>query len=285
MSKLDKFVVLTSMNYRIYLTCGKDMIQSFIDMWDDDIELMITCTEEETEVIDHIQNDFSDHINHRIYTFVNDSVDCKEFIKRNKDRPDQQNPKELDKGAVRFAPKSYSICQWGQYLSGSYFSERIEDGLADQVMIWLDADVVTYNPVTVEVLQTLMKPKHMVSFLGRENNYPECGFVMYNLTHPNMNQFFREWKNLYDTDTIFQLPEWHDSYVFMVVLNEFIRVVPDLKVNNLSPWGKNYDHVFINSKLGKYMDHMKGNRKNDGSSKLSDLDEHASDEIKERLGA
>ena len=47
----------------------------------------------------------------------------------------------------------------------------------------------------------------------------------------------------------------------------------DLKIENtnLTPWGKNYDHVFINSILGEYMDHMKGDRKNIGKSKKSDL--------------
>jgi hypothetical protein len=40
---------------------------------------------------------------------------------------------------------------------------------------------------------------------------------------------------------------------------------------NLTPWGKDYDHVFINSVLGEYMDHMKGPRKDTGSSNKSDL--------------
>ena len=47
----------------------------------------------------------------------------------------------------------------------------------------------------------------------------------------------------------------------------------DLKIENinLTPWGKNYDHVFINSILGEYMDHMKGDRKNIGKSMRSDI--------------
>ena len=40
---------------------------------------------------------------------------------------------------------------------------------------------------------------------------------------------------------------------------------------NLTPSGKDYDHVFINSELGKYIDRMKGPRKNEGKSRSTDI--------------
>ena len=39
----------------------------------------------------------------------------------------------------------------------------------------------------------------------------------------------------------------------------------------MTPSGKDYDHVFINSELGKYIDHMKGPRKNEGKSRSTDI--------------
>ena len=44
-----------------------------------------------------------------------------------------------------------------------------------------------------------------------------------------------------------------------------------MKTHNLTPEGKNYDHVFINSPLGTVMDHLKGPRKETGKSNSSDL--------------
>ena len=78
------------------------------------------------------------------------------------------------------------------------------------------------------------------------------------------------WRELYEKDTVFNLPQWHDSYVF-----DCIRTTLEGQTNkkniSLSPWGKDYDHVFVNSVLGDYMDHMKGPRKYKGATPKSDI--------------
>ena len=46
----------------------------------------------------------------------------------------------------------------------------------------------------------------------------------------------------------------------------------NVKVNDIGYWkGVRGHHVFINSELGLYMDHFKGNRKLEGKSKLKDF--------------
>ena len=75
---------------------------------------------------------------------------------------------------------------------------------------------------------------------------------------------------------IFNLIEWHDSFVFGHVLEKF-----KLKDNNFYDYSENIynktaksgggGHPLINSILGNYFDHMKGARKNLGKSKRSDL--------------
>ena len=72
-----------------------------------------------------------------------------------------------------------------------------------------------------------------------------------------------------EADTgIFKMEEWHDSYVFYEVLKKF----PQAGVYNISEGlvvGEG--HPLINSNLGKYMDHLKGGRKDLGKSKKTDL--------------
>jgi hypothetical protein len=76
---------------------------------------------------------------------------------------------------------------------------------------------------------------------------------------------------MYDQDKIFDLPEWHDSYVWDVIRrqyhkqNEFYNLNITLSKPNLA------GHPFINSDLGKFMDHLKGARKTVGRSHANDL--------------
>ena len=118
----------------------------------------------------------------------------------------------------------------------------------------------------------------MLTFLGRERyalkdggKYPECGFVGYNLQHPNTQEFVAEWEKLYITNEVFKLLEWHDSFVFWHLARKFQEKY-NIQVNDIG-YGKNVKghHVFVNSELGLYMDHMKGKRKKLGSSAKADL--------------
>ena len=65
------------------------------------------------------------------------------------------------------------------------------------------------------------------------------------------------------------MKESHDSYVFW-------DIVQDMEKKGEA--GFKYlgsdsasGHIFINSILGGYLDHLKGDRKSDGKSRLSDL--------------
>lgn len=75
---------------------------------------------------------------------------------------------------------------------------------------------------------------------------------------------------MYCDDQLFKLDEWHDAYVFGKCI-ERIKYVNKHEFFDLTPEGKGYDHVFINSVLGNYIDHMKGPRKDIGHSKIEDF--------------
>jgi len=73
---------------------------------------------------------------------------------------------------------------------------------------------------------------------------------------------------MYKNDTIFNEMEWHDSYLFWQCVK---KIAPNDSVDIGKGAGVKGHHVFINSVLGSYIDHMKGKRKIKGKSSKSDL--------------
>ena len=159
--------------------------------------------------------------------------------------------------AVRFAHKSYCV------------SHATLNSSTD-LIVWLDADVVTHSPVPYEFIESLHKQDHYTSFLGRQQIYPECGFVIYNTKHPINETFMHDWQELYNKDTLFNLEEYHDSYLFWHLIKKHNLQDKSFNISEGHPHRPGI-HVFINSPLGKYMDHLKGARKKQGKSKASDI--------------
>ena len=174
--------------------------------------------------------------------------------------------------AVRFANKVFCVIN-GVRNSADY-----------DYVVWLDADTNIFRPMPLNFLTELLPQDTMVTYLGRENpslndggKYPECGFVGYNLRHPEIQNFITEWERLYTDDTVFKILEWHDSYVFWHLSKKF-RTEKQILVNDIGKWvGVKGHHVFVNSVLGQYIDHMKGDRKFKGSSSKKDLKTNITD--------
>ena len=162
--------------------------------------------------------------------------------------------------AVRFSNKVFCIIN------------AVKNSSEYDYVVWLDADTFIFKPMPIGFLANLLQPDTMLTYLGRDTIYPECGFVGYNLKHRETQNFINDWKKLYTTGNIFQLDEWHDSAVFWhlvkIYLEERTVIVNDIGYKK----GVEGHHVFINSDLGNYIDHMKGNRKQKGfSSPVKDL--------------
>src|SRR5690606_17035676 len=134
------------------------------------------------------------------------------------------------------------------------------------VLVWMDADIVTHAPVTTAWLDSLFPPPAVVAWLDRERVYPECGFLMFRM--PEARPVIRTIVKAYRGGAIFALPEWHDSYVIQHYVQK--SRVP---VHSLSgPARRYHGHPFVNSPLGAVMDHLKGaSRKRNGRSLPTDL--------------
>ena len=130
-------------------------------------------------------------------------------------------------------------------------------------VIWLDADTKTFASVPEDFLPGMCDPGAMACYLGRREKYhSECGWVAYNRRHPDLRAFMDRWRDLYVTGDLFNLREYHDSFVFDVLRKDF-QAQRGTRFSNISPElpGKGPGHPFIASRLGLYMDHMKGSKR------------------------
>jgi hypothetical protein len=91
------------------------------------------------------------------------------------------------------------------------------------------------------------------------------------MKHKLIQNFVNDWEQLYTSADIFKLLEWHDSYVFWHLTKEY-RQKHSAKVHDIGySKGVKGHHVFVNSELGQYIDHFKGDRKRARSSKGEDI--------------
>jgi len=174
--------------------------------------------------------------------------DLKDFIDRNKGR----SYKNFLQDAVRFSYKVYA-----------YTYDIINDTESDFI-IGIDADSVFYEPIDEEwVKENLYREDCMLTYLGRGTQYSECGFLGFNMKHPETKNFAKEMKKMYDRDRVYSLTEWHDSWVWDHVRMLFEK---NKDVKNFDIGDGKKSHVQARSVLGPIYDHTKGKRKEQGFS-------------------
>ena len=181
-------------------------------------------------------------------------------------RPRDWN-KEFKWDAIRFANKTYAVYD---------ACTRSKDWC-----VWMDADTFIHSNWSHKEFAKLLPNNAWITYVGRgkgSQTWPECGFYGMNLNHPVCHEFIKEFERMYeDADNgIFTLEEWHDSFVFGHILNNMKKDFPsvldysaEMYLREASTGGGG--HPLINTVLGKWMDHMKGARKNAGKSKTSDI--------------
>ena len=136
------------------------------------------------------------------------------------------------------------------------------------VLIWIDADCITHSPVTPAWLERLLRDGDF-AYLRRATKYPECGFMMFRRNARGL-RLIAEIALQYRADRLFELPEWHDSYVIDVVRAKR-EAIGMLRTVSLSGSGERTHHPLINGPLGEKLDHLKGPRKQAGKSYARDL--------------
>lgn len=175
--------------------------------------------------------------------------------------------KEFKWHAIRFANKVYAVFD---------ACNRV-----DNWCVWIDADTVVHSHWDYQSYSALFPSDVWLTYVGRgkgSQTWPECGFYGLDTSSAKARQFIANFKYQYENaeDGIFKLEEWHDSYVFGHCLEKFLRMYPDVLDYSAGIYMKTArtgggGHPLINSVLGTWLDHLKGDRKQIGKSKKQDL--------------
>lgn len=154
-----------------------------------------------------------------------------------------QARRDYRRDAVRFSHKIAAL------------GAAVEDADCD-VLLWIDADIVTHAQVTTEWLDSLFPQSAGLAWLDRMFSYPECGFMMFRL--PEAKGLISKAVAMYRDGGVFKLPEHHDSYVFQHLAN-IMASKGRLKIHSLSGEGRVHTgHPFASSPISTRMDHLKG---------------------------
>lgn len=266
---MRRFAVVSTCHAAGYETYGRVMVSTFLEHWPAEVPLMLYHEGFEPPVsAGRIES----------HDLIETCPDLVAFKARHADNPRAHGrrlpwatlrlgslhlplPVRTRKGrfrwdAVRFAHKTYAI----------FDAARRTDA---DVLIWIDADTRFFAPVTMQELDILAPAGSAASCL-RRRNYSECGFVAYNLRHPETVRLLAEFEAMYTQDLLFAEREFHDSYLFDVVRKR--AQARGAHIHDIADGiGWQTSHVLINSRLGAFMDHMKGDRKGEGASRADDL--------------
>jgi hypothetical protein len=266
-----KYAVVTTFNEQGLIQYGQRMIDTFCQNWPQEVILHIYPEKCNPKIQNH------SHVTLTDLDSVQELTTFKErwrnVPKANGDvsrDPVRSKRKDAGKGfkwhAVRFAHKVYAI----------FDCARTTDA---DILIWMDADTICHSTITMTDIQRMIPSDKDLCFLGRKGKYSECGLYSLNLKSQMTKNFLNEFQRMYDNAEtgIFQLAEWHDSFVFDVVRQKFpflsqldwaanlydLRPAPGMSTGE--------GHPLINSEWGAWLDHLKGGRKSLGKSKRDDL--------------
>jgi hypothetical protein len=139
-------------------------------------------------------------------------------------------------------------------------------------VFWIDADCVTKSHVPERFLDDCLPDDALCCYVGRDGWYfTESGFIGFNADHPLASRFFKNYVHVFIVGTIFaQAPQynekgqlvaggWHDCIAFDCIRHlmgngpEFVNLAKDVRRGHM--------HPFQVTAPGKYMQHLKGNRK------------------------
>jgi len=249
-----KYSVVTTFNASGYKQYGSRMIDTFLATWPQDVQLLVYA--EDVAVTQQASN-------LKIVNLTQASPELVEFkrvwgnVPKANGHPFPGAERKAFKWqAVRFSHKVYAIFHAARYCETEW-------------LIWMDADMVCHSKINSLQLDRFFPDAVDLCYAGRSNKFTECGLYGMHLTSPVARQFLTEFQRMYDDaeNGIFTLKEWHDSFVFDAVRKKFAMRELNWSQGLIDGEG----HPIINSDWGGYIDHLKGDRKDKGRSRKTDL--------------
>lgn len=260
---------ISTMNKKLYEDYGKRFIKEFIEFSSPDIKLFIIFEGNIPEELINIKNNFFvvPFLSQKHQLFIKyfgrlyeaNGLKIREFNENGQKKINISNDYRFN--SIKFSFKPFSI-----YQSLDYIPEDLD------YLIWIDADLrCKKNFNSNSFIKFLPENNFLMSYLGRKKPwYSECGFLAFNLNHIKFKKYINRVINIYTSGEIFSLEQWHDSWIWDHVRNEF-EDNEAVEFKNISGRGYELDHPFINCGLEEFFDHLKGpDRKKVGSSNDSD---------------
>jgi hypothetical protein len=270
MNNTRKFAVVTTFNQSGLTQYGQRMIDSFLSTWPADVDLLVYAENCQPVVLDTARVKVTELTTVAPLMafkkrwagvpYANGDISRDPIRSRRKDAN-----KNFKWNAVRFAHKVYAIFHAAKHTTAD-------------VLIWMDADMICHNSISLLDINRLCPQDRDLCYLGRRGKYSECGLYAMNLRSPSLLLFLEKFQNAYDRaeQGIFTYDEWHDSFVFDQVRNsmQLQELNWSDSLGDLRPSPRNSPgegHPLINSEWGTWLDHLKGDRKQTGRSWAQDL--------------
>lgn len=245
--------VITSFTQAGYEEYGKNFLDTFAENWPDDVQLVVYTEGVKTPPV----------VYHHVVTW--EPISLVEGHDQFMQKIDGFTLFKGDTGHgysinydARMCRKSLMECHAMKTIGGKIF--------------WVDADVITHSKIPDGFLDEVLPDDKFCCYLGRDAHpigYTESGFLGFNAAHPLTAAFRSAYFDFIMSGGNFTNKGWHDCYAFDTIR----KACPQELFNNLGEGIAltKTAHVFVNSVLGKYMDHLKGNRKKTGRSSEGDL--------------
>ena len=216
---------------------GERFYESFIKYWPKDVQLQMWYHDCPLPTVQPPAN--------ITFHFLNEDKDLIEFKKAHGNMTGHtQQGYDFRIDAVKFSHKVFAICN---------AAERTKEGY----LLWLDCDTFTTAPID---LTELLKDDPQLDYLGREGIYAETSYLLFNLSNSAVATLIKDLVNLYTTGELFAYREWHDGFAF----ERLVRLHKEhgLPARSLTSGVTDLD-AFHKAPIGKYMTHMKGNKKHE----------------------
>jgi len=242
--------VVTGWSPSGYIEYGKKFFEAFDKHWPEDVPLLA--------YVEEVVPELTSKRRPVRQILISEIPGCKDFLDRHStsNRAHGRLPLETWKEKERIAGYSYRFDAY-KFCKQAFIPLHAASLTTTGLMCWLDADVVTFSGVPARGIEELLPPGKDLAYLGRGEKHSEIGFQLYRL--PGALGMLGKFASLYDTDEVFQLPEWHSAFVF-----DHARKTTGVAAHDLTPRG--VGHVWFQSPLGNWMDHLKGKRKTLGIS-------------------
>lgn len=271
---MPAITVVTTFHPEGYSLYGKRFLESFAKHVDKRIKLLVYA--------ENISPENPDPTRIEIIDAKKSLSKLNAFKERWKDNPKangippdeikRKRPRDWNKAfkwdAIRFANKTYAVFDAAERTKKDW-------------LVWMDADTYVHSNWSYEEFLEQLPKTSWITYVGRgkgSQTWPECGFYGMNLNDAVCKEFLQEFERMYeDADNgIFTLEEWHDSFVFGHIVNNMKRSAPNVLDYSAEMYLKEAKtggggHPLINTVLGRWIDHMKGDRKAQGKSKSSDI--------------